>query len=97
MTYQIEVDYVSNACGVTYWPEKTFEYKGNIIEACNYRMNQILETNEYGLDDTNITRARVYKFPKGKDKYSSIEVLVVDYREGELKIDFNIKDFVIKI
>jgi len=94
MEYQIEVDYIRNACGNTYWPDKTFHHKGNPIEACNYRIKQIIETKEYDLNDCNITCARIYPVLKGKklDK-----LLTVNYRHGELKLNLNIKDFIIKI
>jgi len=92
MEYQIEVDYVSNACGITYWPQETFNHKGNPIEACNFRINEILETGEHGLNSGNIVRARL--FLVGGE--NNLEVLAVNYREGKWTQKQKIQDFWIK-
>ena len=92
MEYQIEVDYISNACNVTYFSEEIFNHKGNPIEACNFRMNQILEKGEHGLNRENITRARLFLLG-GENK---LEVLTVDYRKEEWTQKQKIQDFWIK-
>lgn len=97
MKYKIEIDYISNACGLTYWPEKFFCHRGNPIEALNYRINQIIKKREHGLNKQNIEGARLYIISQKGEK---IDALKVNYRtcnlEANLKGTKSIKDFWIK-
>ena len=90
MKYKIELDYIAGGCGVTFYPDETFAYFGTPIEACNFKVAQILEKNEEGINRSNLVGARIYKDRK--------VLLGVDYRLGKLEMNVGkLDNFWIKI
>ena len=83
MKYKIEVDYATNACRVIHFPQD-FDFPGDPVDACNYRIRKILEERENGIDKLNILGARIY------DEKRKI-LLDADYREESLHLDISKK------
>jgi hypothetical protein len=85
MEYEIEVDFVFGISRVTYYriSQKPFECPGNAIDACNFRVKQILDNSENGITKSNLIAARIYVGEK--------KVLDVNYRENKLELSDSIE------
>lgn len=79
MKYKIQIDYWANACCVTNFPPD-FDFPGNSVDACNYRIRRILEENENGIDKLNLLGARIF------DEERKL-LLETDYREKSLLLN----------
>jgi hypothetical protein len=83
MKYKIEVDYATSACRVIHFPQD-FDFPGDSVDACNYRIRKILEEGENGIDKSNLLGARIY------DEKRKL-LLDADYREKSLTLNIENK------
>ncbi len=77
MKYKIEIEYIAGGCSIPYFPNP-FEFPGNSIDACNFRIKQVLDNNERGITSQNLEIARIF--------LNNEKTLEVNYREGKLEL-----------